>query len=74
MGTKNSPGPHSCYEKAEPDEPLFTLLARDEDAPKLVELWAEMRLARRPEDTAQAAEARQVAAAMRAWRARARSL
>jgi hypothetical protein len=32
-----------CYHKAEPDEPKFTLLARDPLSPWLVEMWAAMR-------------------------------
>ena len=40
MATKNNPGKFDCYDKAEPDEPMFVLLARDARAPLLVELWA----------------------------------
>lgn len=40
MGTKDNPGPFDCSAAAEPNEPLFTLLARDPAAPGLVELWA----------------------------------
>lgn len=29
MGTKNNPGAFDCYANAEPDEPMFVLLARD---------------------------------------------
>lgn len=43
MGTKNEPGQFDCYDKAEPDEPLFTLLARDPLAPHLVRLWTQAR-------------------------------
>jgi hypothetical protein len=43
MGTKNDPGAYDCYAKAEPDEPLFVLLARDPHAPELVRRWAELR-------------------------------
>lgn len=43
MATKNNPGANDCYTKAEPDEPLFTLLGRDPIAPWLVLLWAECR-------------------------------
>ncbi|KKN68900.1 hypothetical protein LCGC14_0446860 [marine sediment metagenome] len=51
MGTKNNPTPNDCYDKAEPDEPMFILLARDPHAPALVELWANLRqLHGRPED------------------------
>lgn len=40
MGTKANPGRYDCYEKAEPDEPMFVLLARDPLAPDLVRKWA----------------------------------
>lgn len=40
MGTKNNPGAFDCYEKAEPDEPMFVLLARDPRAAHMTELWA----------------------------------
>ena len=43
MGTKNNPGRFDCYANAEPDEPMFILLGRDEHAPLLVRLWAEIR-------------------------------
>lgn len=43
MGTKNNPGDFDCYLNAEPDEPMFVLLARDPDAPMLVEMWARIR-------------------------------
>lgn len=42
MGTKHNPGKYDCYAKAEPDEPLFTLLARDEMASDFVSLWASL--------------------------------
>lgn len=43
MGTKNNPGEYDCYANAEPDEPMFILLARDPIAPVLVDLWATLR-------------------------------
>lgn len=43
MGTKANPAPNDCYEKALPDEPMFTLLARDPDAFRVVEFWAQLR-------------------------------
>lgn len=43
MGTKNKPGNFDCYASAEPDEPMFTLLARDRLAGHLVSLWSKMR-------------------------------
>jgi hypothetical protein len=43
MGTKNNPGEFDCHAKAEPDEPTFTLLARDLAAPHLVRQWATAR-------------------------------
>ena len=41
MGTKNNPSAYDCYANAEPDEPMFVLLARDLKAPALVRAWAE---------------------------------
>lgn len=64
MGTKNNPGAYDCHAKAEPDEPLFTLLARDPFAPQLVRLWADM-----TSDVAKKAEAHKCAAAMEVWHA-----
>lgn len=43
MGTKSSPSSFDCYANAEPDEPLFTLLARDPLAEYLVSAWAALR-------------------------------
>lgn len=74
MGTKNKPGDFDCYGNAEPDEPMFILLARDPAAPELVETWADRRLAMindglKPEsDKAMITEARQCAETMRKWR------
>jgi hypothetical protein len=44
LGTKLKPGKFDCYEKAEPDEPMFTLLARDPTAPLLIRIWAMMQV------------------------------
>ncbi len=67
MGTKLNPGEYDCYEKAEPDEPMFILLARDPLAPSLIHIWANMRedLGKDPEKTA---EARAIADEMVKWR------
>lgn len=43
MGTKNNPGRFDCYHAADPDEPMFVLLARDRLAPYLVSIWAKVR-------------------------------
>jgi len=37
--TKNNPGKFNCYEKAAPDEPLFTLRAKDQVAAAFVRAW-----------------------------------
>jgi hypothetical protein len=67
MSTKNSPGSFDCYANAEDDEPLFILLARDNDAPALVEAWATVReLAGETEEKVE--EARATATAMVLWR------
>lgn len=75
MGTKNQPGKFDCYKNAMPDEPMFTLLARDPSAPALVEQWgrireAAIRAGERPEsDEGAVAEAYGCATDMAAWRA-----
>lgn len=43
MGTKQNPGPNDCYAKAQPDEPLFTLLARDPFAREAIAYWIHLR-------------------------------
>jgi alkylhydroperoxidase family enzyme len=80
MGTKNDPGAFDCHEHAEPDEPMFTLIARDRCAPATVRVWATLRENRlRASDVEctpgevmaeldQIAEARACADAMEVWR------
>lgn len=43
MGTKRNPGLFCGYSAALPDEPYFTLLARDATAPVVVRTWAKYR-------------------------------
>lgn len=64
MATKHTDG---CFQHAEDDEPLFTLLARDASAPSLVALWADLR-EKRDGLTLQVREARLCAEQMREWR------
>ena len=66
MGTKNDPGRFDCYATADPDEPMFVLLARDKHAPMLVELWAAVRRLD-GEDPNKVREAFICAANMRLW-------
>lgn len=66
MGTKRTPGTFDCYDNAEPDEPMFVLLARDPNAAYLVREWARDRRAR-DGDTEQVREAFACAAAMLDW-------
>ena len=68
MGTKNKPGDYDCYKNADPDEPMFILLARDPSAPLLVELWARMKVDADPGEEAMEIEAMECARAMREWR------
>jgi hypothetical protein len=74
MGTKQSPGAFDCHARALYDEPMFTLLGRDQHAPALVNLWAETRQAlidfklAPPEDQALVDEARKCAQEMSDWR------
>lgn len=74
MGTKSNPSGFDCYAKAEPDEPMFVLLARDPAAPGAIEQWADTRElliegGGKPEsDRPMVEEARQCANEMRRWR------
>ena len=43
MGTKNNLGKFDCYAHAEPDEPIFVLLARDPLAGFLTSIWSKVR-------------------------------
>lgn len=60
-----------CIIKAEEDEPVFVLLARDPLAPTLVSLWAQARLlaAREQRDADKAERALTQAEAMAQWAA-----
>ena len=62
--------PTSCLSRAEPDEPVFVLLARDIVAPAAIEYWVFHRCANgknNPGD-AQIIEALTLAGQMRNWR------
>lgn len=66
MATKHDDG---CFQKAEDDEPLFTLLARDPAAPLLVRDWARHAVTMgQPQERID--EALQCADAMDEWRNR----
>lgn len=67
MGTKNNPGKYDCYTKADPDEPLFVLRAKDPSAPSLVRLWAS-RQEMTEENSDKLREALDCADAMERWR------
>lgn len=70
MGTKSNPGAYDCYARAEDNEPMFVLLARDPGAPVLVRLWAELRAILTPDtDAHKLNEADYVANAMEQWAA-----
>lgn len=43
MNTKNNPSVYDGHAKAQPDEPMFTLLGRDRVAPLLLALWVNYR-------------------------------
>lgn len=68
MGTKNKPGKFDCYQAADPDEPMFVLLARDGDAPHLVREWANRREHASGCRTPKIQEAFDCADAMEKWR------
>ena len=67
MGTKQAPSQFDCYDKAEPDEPMFILLARDPLAAKLVKEWARLR-AQQTGLTPKVIEAHKCAEDMNRWR------
>lgn len=67
MATKNNPGQFDCYSAADPDEPMFVLLARDPLAPILVRLWADLRQ-HNAGNPSKVREARECAASMESWR------
>lgn len=70
MGTKSEPSSFDCYANAEPDEPMFVLLARDPAAADAVYEWARTRVQmgkNRPDDP-QIVEAFQCASEMEEWR------
>lgn len=72
MSTKNNPGAWRCYEAALPDEPIFTILARDPAGPATLRFWAGQRIFAgklgNPEDEDRIDNARQEADEMEAWR------
>lgn len=71
MATKNNPGSFDCYANAGPDEPTFTLLARDVCAPEVIRFWAQCRLeeGRNKPGDAQITEALECALAMERYKA-----
>lgn len=46
MSTKENPGEFDAFEKALPDELIFTLLGRDPDAPPTILHWVDLRRTR----------------------------
>jgi hypothetical protein len=74
MGTKLQELRDGCFARAMDDEPMFVLLARDEQAPTRVRDWATQRksdvsLGRKPaSDMDQVNYAFQLADQMEAWR------
>ena len=73
MATKNNPGAFLCYQAALPDEPFFTILARDPAGPATLEFWARERVKQdknhSTDDKARIAEAIDEASDMAVWRA-----
>lgn len=68
MGTKADPGDFDCYAKAEDNETMFVLLARDPSAPHVVRFWADAE-EMQGGDADKIAEARRCADDMERWRA-----
>lgn len=67
--TKNNPGKFDCYSKAEPDEPMFILLARDPASTRAIEAWIEARKEMGFDEAEKIREASDVAYKMEQWRA-----
>lgn len=67
MGTKKEPGRFDCYAKAEDDEPMFVLLARDPQSSLVVRKWAAER-AQQTGMTDKVVEALRCADDMDRWR------
>lgn len=69
METKANPNPNGCLAKAMPDEPMFTLLGRDLEAPKAIRQWATLRIeGGQPADDDQILQALADADAFERWR------
>lgn len=74
MGTKLEELRNGCFAAAMDDEPMFVLLARDPDAPRVIRNWAmqredEIERGQRPNsDRAKVMEARKTADKMDDWR------
>lgn len=66
MGTKANPARFDCYANAEPDEPMFVLLARDQVGAELVRVWAMLRALRLLGDESILAELRDQTSEIRA--------
>lgn len=58
----------SCLNKAQDDEPIFVLLARDPIAHHIVRRWADMAAQKQIHDSDKVEEARALADMMRDWR------
>lgn len=68
MGTKLNPGKFDAYDKALPDEPMFTLLARDPGAPGAIHEWMRLRDRVIPLPNEKINEASACMEAMKDWR------
>jgi hypothetical protein len=59
--------PENCYQKRKYDEPVFTLMARDPQAPLIIDLWADDRM-RLEGSVSKVVGARRIAEDMRIWK------
>lgn len=67
MGTKLKPGLYDCLAKAEPDEPVFVLRAKDPTAAALVWMWAAVAEIQGVHEPEKVREARQLMVDMTEW-------
>lgn len=67
MGSKSNPGDFDCYDKAEPDEPMFVLLGRDPTASLVVAFWVQLRRQLGETDEKMLDEAERCAVSLESW-------
>lgn len=70
VDTKQNPDPNSCYARALPDEPRFTLLGRDPAGPATIRFWRDERMRLNGDAADEENEAFAIAAEFEDWRSK----